>query len=351
MSPRISALARWAGRPWPRVVLGSLVAAVLLALVLHKVSLATVGHALTHVSPPLVLLAALLAAGYVAMRALRYRLLLGGGSSPAVLGVTAASWGAGQVLPGPGGDAAFIWLARRELGASVPRGTGAAVVARLFDFASLAVILLVAADLAGARLPRSLRMGAITLALVLLVVIATLFIERVRQPLLRRVEGVRFVGRLAVRAETALGELSSWRVGVGLLATTAGARVLAALEYLCLFLALGAHVTFWQVWLALAVRTLLFALPIQGVGGFGTSQVWWGAGLALAGLAIGPALTLGLEIQVMDLLVALPEGLIGWLGLRARRLIGHPSVSRDPADGPPASSELVGAGSRTAMDH
>ncbi len=350
MTARISALARWAGRPWPRVGLGALVAAVLLFLVLHKVSLATVGHSLAHVSPPLVLLAALLAAGYVAMRALRYRLLLGGGSSPAVLGVTAASWGAGQVLPGPGGDAAFIWLARRELGASIPRGTGAAVVARLFDFASLAVILLVSADLAGARLPRSLRVGAVALAVALLLVIASLFIQRVRQPLLRRVEGIRLVGRLAVRAETALGELSSWRMGVGLLATTAGARVLAALEYLCLFLALGAHVTFWQVWLALAVRTLLFALPIQGVGGFGTSQVWWAAGLALAGLAIGPALTLGLEIQVMDLLVALPEGLIGWLGLRGRRLLRPEAPLEAPAPPPPAAAELVGAGARPAMD-
>ena len=350
MRSEISALVRWAGRPWPRLGLGALVAVVLLALVLRKVSLGTVAHALSHVSLPLVLLAALLAAGYVTLRAWRYRLLLGGGSSAVVLGVTAASWGAGQVLPGPGGDAAFVWLARRELGASITRGTGAAVVARLFDFASLAVILLVSADLAGARLPRPLRVGAIALAVALVLVLAALFLKRLRRPVLRRVEHLPLVGRLAVRAEAGLSELSSWRVGVGLLATTAGARVLAAGEYLCLFLALGAHVSIWQVWLALAVRTLLFALPVQGVGGFGTSQVWWGAGLALAGLAIGPALTLGLEIQVMDLLVALPEGLTGWLGLRGRRLLRQGSVAEEPVAPPPAAAELVGAGARPAMD-
>ena len=84
----------------------------------------------------------------------------------------------------------------------------------------------------------------------------------------------------------------------------------------------------------MAVRTLLFALPVQGLGGFGTSQVWWAGGLALAGLPITAALTLGLEIQVLDLLVALPEGCVGWVALRVRRHLAGGAA--DPAASTPA---------------
>lgn len=301
-----------------RLAVGALVAAVLLWLVLRKVSLGTAVAAVEHLSPGWLLLGALFAAGYVAARAARYRILLGEGPGMRVLGVTAASWGAGQVLPGPGSDAAFVWLSRRELGASIPRGTGAAVVARLFDVASLSVILLVSADLAGVSLPGPIRLAAPLLAVVLVAGLASLFVARLRRPWLRAVGRLPLVGGLAGRTELALSALTSWQVGVSLLATTSVARMLAALEYLCLFMALGAHLSLWQVWLALSVRTLLFALPVQGVGGLGTSQVWWGAGLALSGLSLGSALALGLEVQALDLLVALPEGALGWLSLRLR---------------------------------
>jgi uncharacterized membrane protein YbhN (UPF0104 family) len=321
MRRKLTWLVATLNHPRARAVVGALVAAVLLALVLTKVSIARVEAALAHVSVPLLVLAALLAVAYVAMRAWRYHLLLGRGSWVATMGVTAASWGAGQVLPGPGSDAAFIWFAKSDLDASVTRGTGAALVARLLDLASLAMILLVSADLAGVRLARPLRITAVALAIGLVVLLLLFFVRPTRRWLLARAERLPVVGSFAVRAEVALADLSSSRVVAGLVVSTVLARVLAALEYLCFFWALGAHLSFWQVWLALAVRTLLFALPVQGLGGLGTSQVWWAGGLALAGLPLTAALTLGLEVQVLDLVVALPEGFLGWLALRVRRQV------------------------------
>lgn len=340
-------------QPRVRLLVGAVVAAVLLWLVLRKVSLGTAAAAVAHLSPGWLLLGAVLAAGYVAARAVRYRILLGEGSGSRILGVTAASWGAGQVLPGPGSDAAFVWLSRRELGASIPRGTGAAVVARLFDIASLSLILLVSADLAGVSLSRPIRLAAALLALLLVVGLGSLFVARLRRPLLRAMERLPVVGRLAGRAELALSDLTSWQVVLGLLATTGVARLLAALEYVCLFFALGAHLSLWQVWLALSVRTLLFALPVQGVGGLGTSQVWWGAGLALSGLSLGAALALGLEVQALDLMVAIPEGALGWLSLtisRRRRAPARPTaVPGAPGPRPEVAAEgaeLASAGAR-----
>ena len=319
--------------PRVRILLGTVVGIGLLALVLTKVSVPRVAAALSHVSVPLLFLAALIAAGYVLARAWRYHILLGRGSLAATVGVTAASWGAGQVLPGPGSDAAFVWFARYDLDTSVSRGTGVALVARLLDLASLAIILLVAADMAGVTLARPLRLTAILMAAALLLLLLLFFVRATRVRLLGLAERLPIVGAFATRAELALADLSSAGSVVALLSATAVARLLAALEYLCLFLALGAHLNLWQVWLALAVRTLLFALPIQGIGGFGTSQVWWASGLALAGLPLTLALTLGLEVQVLDLVIAMPEGLLGWAGLRVRRLlagVGPSDVTAEP---------------------
>ena len=334
MSTSLAHVIGVARRPWARLVLGTLVAVVLLTLVLTKISLHRAVYSLEHVSLPLLGLAAVLAAAYVGLRAWRYRMLLGQGSALGVVGVTAASWGAGQVLPGPGSDAAFVWLSRRDLNASVTRGTGAALVARLLDIVSLTVILLVSADLAGVRLGRPVRLSAIVLAVFLVLALLALFAERPRRRLLAWAERLPLVGGLAVRAEVALAELSSWQTVAALALATVGARLVTALEYLCLFLALGAHLSLWQVWLALAVRTLLFALPVQGVGGMGTSQIWWAGGLSLAGLPVAAALSLGLEVQILDLVVALPEGALGWLTLKGRRIQRTRRGRLVAADGP-----------------
>ncbi|HVA22304.1 MAG TPA: lysylphosphatidylglycerol synthase transmembrane domain-containing protein [Candidatus Micrarchaeia archaeon] len=326
------------GRRWVRVLVATVVAAVLLVLVLHRVSLVDVLHDVRQASPPLVAAAALLAFGSVSMRAWRYRLLLGRGGALPVTAVSVAAWGAGQVLPGPGGDAAFVWLARRDLGVPVLRAAGAALVARLLDLASLIVILLVSAEAAGLAVPGALRAVVAALGAAFALTLLGLFHPRPRRLLLGFVERLPVVGRFAVRGEAVLQELSSPGALLALAGATVGARVFSAVEYWCLFAALGAHLGFWQVWFALAVRTLLFSLPIQGVGGLGTSQLWWTGGLTLAGWSLPAALALSLEVQLLDLAIALPEGLAGFAVVQARRVLRRRAgeLGPDPADGPAA---------------
>ena len=325
-----------------RVGLGTVVAAALLVLVLHKVSLVDVLQDVRHASLPLVAAAAALAFGSVAMRAWRYRLLLGRGAPLPVTAVSVAAWGAGQVLPGPGGDAAFVWLARRDLDVPVLRGAGAALVARLLDLASLVAILLVSASVARVAIPGALRVLVIVLSLAFALVLAVLFRSRPRRWALAAVERLPVLGRFAVRGEAVLQELSSGRALVGLVAATVGARLFSALEYWCLFTALGAHIGFWQVWFALAVRTLLFSLPIQGVGGLGTSQLWWTGGLTLAGWSLPAALALSLEVQLLDLAIAVPEGLLGFAAVLVRRWRrARPASSWSPS--PPLGAVPTGA--------
>ena len=109
------------------------------------------GHGLTLARhPPVGLVrlrvAAFGAACFLVGRAWRFGALLPrrDGSSRELLGATAASWGAGLLLPGPSADVTFVALARTRFAVGVARGSGSAIVARILDVVSLALIAVVA---------------------------------------------------------------------------------------------------------------------------------------------------------------------------------------------------------------
>src|SRR5438128_946399 len=199
-------------RRWVRVGVPVVVTIALLVVLLRAVRPGQLAETLTDVSPGLALLAAVAAFGFIAARAVRYRLLLGNGQPSrmrTILVVTLSSWGASLILPGPSGDAAFVMLARTRLKAPVAVGAGAAVLSRLLDLASL----------------------------------------------------------------------------------------------------------------------LLIALITAPLGGFGTTQVWWTAGLTLLGWPVDDAIAASLAVHLLDLCVSLPQAALGWLILT----LSTPEPEEEPA--------------------
>jgi hypothetical protein len=106
-----------------------------------------------------------------------------------------------------------------------------------------------------------------------------------------------------------------------LAASTLAARFATAIQYTALFAALGQSLSLWQAWFALSLRTLLLAIPVQGVAGLGTTQLWWTAALVAMGWPAQRATTTGFQIHLLDLTVSVPLSLLGalWLLIRWRR--------------------------------
>src|SRR5438874_2605414 len=100
-----------------------------------------------------------------------------------------------------------------------------------------------------------------------------------------------------------------------LVAATVAARVATGLQYFALFAAIDQALSLQQVWFALSIRTLLLAVPIQGLGGFGTTQLWWTAGLTLLGWSVDDAIAASLAVHLLDLTVSLPQAALGWLAV------------------------------------
>jgi hypothetical protein len=294
----------------------------LLFLVLRVVKPLELRETLSEVSLGLALLAALAAFSFIAARAWRYRLLLGNGQPRrlrTILAVTLSSWGASLILPGPSGDAAFVMLARTRLQAPVAVGVGAALLSRLLDVASLLLVALITAPLAGVILPRPLLGGGAALALLIAAGLTALFWSRTRRQIVSWLERLALPASVHERLHFAVEELGSGSRPALLVAATLVARVATGLQYFALFAAIDHPLSLVQVWFALSIRTLLLAVPVQGLVGLGTMQVWWAAALTLLGWPADEALAASLAVHLLDLSVSLPQAALGWLVMSVRR--------------------------------
>jgi uncharacterized membrane protein YbhN (UPF0104 family) len=310
-----------------RVATTLVVTVVILALVVRAIHPAKLGETLGEISPVLVVAGAAAAFAFIVGRACRYWLLLaaGQGRFGTLLAIVLSGWGVSLILPGASGDAALVVLLGRRLQVPLTVGTGAALLSRLLDVASLLVLALVTAPLAGVRLPGALLVGGVILALGIVVALTMLFWDRSRAGITGWLEGLPLPAGLHQRIHEAVEELGSGSRPLLLVLVTAGMRLATGLQYLALFAAVDYPLSLVQVWFALSVRTLLLAIPIQGLGGLGTGQVWWTAGLTLLGWPLEDALAASLAVHLLDLCVSLPQAAIGALLLMRRR------AERDPA--------------------
>jgi hypothetical protein len=296
----------WLQRPLVRGAVASL-AGVLFVLIVWRVLGRPVSwNAVQPAALPLAL-AASGAGVFLVARAWRFRTLLSQQRSALpVAGVTGIGWAAGLLLPGPSGDVVFVAATRRVLGVTVARASGAAVLARLLDLASIALVAALAAGISATAEPRSVLVLSGTIAVGTVGLIAGLSLRRPRAALLRAATRVPRLQGLAERAEGAMAELSRPRLAAALLSSTALCRVATAVQYSGLMAMAGLHLGFWQTWFALSIRTLLFTVPVQGIAGIGTSQAWWTSALVLEGVPLGAAVSASVTLQALDLAISLP---------------------------------------------
>lgn len=298
-----------------------------------------------HLSFTAVLLACFGAACFLIGRAWRFSALLSRreGTARELLGATAASWGAGLLLPGPSADVTFVAVARTRLGVGVARGSGSAIVARILDVVSLALVAVVASLFTSTVEPTAVVLAAAGAFLLGLAVLLSLIIPGPRTLVTRLAGRIPRLAGLAARAEAELDELNSRLRWTNLVGSTIFCRLATAVQYAALMSMVGLHLGFWQTWFVLSIRTLLLTIPIQGIAGIGTGQAWWAGALLLEGVPAGVAVASGLTLQAIDLAVSLPvAGLAGALLFRRRRgpVDENPPVDVVGSPSPPAREPI-----------
>src|SRR5256885_1668383 len=157
--------------------------------------------------------------------------------------------------------------------------------------------------------------GGVALALLIALGLTALFWHQPRGIIVSWLERLALPPSIHDRLHAAIEELGSGSRPALLVAATVAARVATGLQYFALFAAIDQPLSLVQVWFALSIRTLLLAVPTQGLGGFGTTQVWWTAGLTLLGWSVDDAIAASLAVHLLDLTVSLPQAALGWLAV------------------------------------
>jgi uncharacterized membrane protein YbhN (UPF0104 family) len=309
------------------------------------------GHGVTWHSVDLsvgsILLAGFGAACFLVGRAWRFGALLPrrDGSARELLGATAASWGAGLLLPGPSADVTFVALARTRFAVGVARGSGSAVVARILDAVSLALIAVIASFFTAYHEPPPVLLLAGGVFVVGVGVLLAMIIPGPRTVVTRLGAKIPKLAGLAARAEAELDELNSRARWANLLGSTAFCRVATVIQYTALMHMVGINLGFAQTWFVLSIRTLLLTIPIQGIAGIGTGQAWWAGALVFEGIPAELAVSAGLTLQAIDLAVSLPVAGLGSTLLFRRRKAAEPETPLDVVGSPaPTTREPIHAG-------
>ena len=330
-----------------RAAITSVVTVLVLVLVWRLLGHGVAWHGID-LSVGSVLLAAFGAACFLIGRSWRFAALLPKrrGSARELLGATAASWGAGLLLPGPSADVTFVALARTRFGVGVARGSGSAIVARILDVVSLALVAVVASFFTGRVEPTAVILVAAGAFLAGLGVLLALIIPGPRTVVTRLVGRIPRLAGLAARAEAELDELNSRARWANLVGSTVFCRVATAVQYAALMSMVGLHLGFWQTWFILSIRTLLLTIPIQGIAGIGTGQAWWAGALLLEGVPPELAVGAGLTLQAIDLAVSLPvAGIASTLLFRRHKAAEPENPALDVLGSPtPAAREPIHAG-------
>jgi hypothetical protein len=267
-----------------------------------------------------------------------------------LLGATAASWGAGLLLPGPSADVTFVALARTRFGVGVARGSGSAIVARILDVVSLSAIAVVASFFTANHVHPAVIFAAAAAFVVGLSVLLSLIIPGPRTLVTRLAARIPRLAGLATRAESELDVLNSRARWANLVGSTIFCRIATVIQYAALMSMVGLHLGFWQTWFVLSIRTLLLTIPIQGIAGIGTGQAWWAGALLLEGVPGALAVGAGLTLQAIDLAVSLPVAGLGSTLLFRRNRDGAAEGSEDGASEDNPGLDVVGAPTPTSRE-
>ena len=265
-------------------------------------SLSMLGH--VHPYWPDLLLVLFVYPVFAAGRGLRFRQLLQDRSTwQETVGLGWLYSAACSVLPGGIGEVSLPLIYRGAPGGAA-HATAAMAVARVQDLLSWLVILVIAGFAVSTLPAGSMALLGISLAVTALGTLVV-FLPPVRR-LVFRAAGViswpklhRFLAQIDERLGGMVYNVPSWLVTFAL-------RLLSILSYYLTLRAFGAPVTFAEASVGGALAALLLVLPVQGVAGLGTVEVWWIMILRLFGTpwSVAAVAAIGVHMTLLILSVA-----------------------------------------------
>lgn len=304
-------------------VAGAAVAVLLLATVVKVAGPSVVWRLLHSTDGPLLAAALAASAAFLALRGLRLRLLLEGGSLGRLtaIEVAAAAQAAALFAPARTGELALPWLLTRATGRTFTSNVGTLLAARVLDLATLGLW-------CGAAILAIRGFGEpAVLVLALLLVAPTLLLPKamhsadqlaVRWVAPRGMVGRRWARRLR-RVRREIDTLRSRPTRLwGAIATSFLMWGLQWSVAWILLVAMGYRWPFVTVTAGASAAAVANLLPFNLVANLGTLEAGWTAAFAALGVPVEVAAASGLAAHLWGLIFAAFYGILGWAALSIR---------------------------------
>jgi uncharacterized membrane protein YbhN (UPF0104 family) len=318
---------------------------------IRDVSWHAVRASLGEIRPAWLVAALVLLAVAVWMRAERWHLLFARGRRPprrAVFWSLNIGYLFNNLLPARAGEAARVVALRREAGVPAARGAATVAVERVFDVASLAVLMLAAAPLLGSsRVARATEWTSAALVLLAALLVVAAGSGRVRGWLAAAAGHIPFVrGSLARATAAELGEGARALRDSGMAAQVAAwsmsSWVVLALSYYAVLRSLDIPSPARAAVLALVVTNLVQVIPASAAS-LGVFEAAGRAALAAYGATPAAAVSAAVVLHAVNtipLVVLGAVGLVRSARLRIRRP-GPATLSRAPDARPPRVTVVI----------
>lgn len=310
----------------------------LLAALLYQVDFPGLVHSLLTIQPAFLFLGGMIYLAKSLVRSFRFWRINArvGASYPRMLRLSLASSLASQLLPLKLGEFVYVFLIKREFGASLSSGVSSLVIVRIFDLLAIALLFLLSALGFGQPAGTAVYFTSVLVFFALLAAalavligageyVARAFQVLVDKTFLRRVSLAR---TLQQGLANTLADVARYR-GKTLVGTAASALLEWAVNYAmyhALLLGMGYAPRWIDTIIAVSFAALASVLPVNSFGNFGTQEAGWATGLVLSGFSRQAAITTGFATHLLSLAFMLVLGGAAWVSALA-------SYGISPGDG------------------
>lgn len=240
-----------------------------------------------------------------------------------------------NLLPARTGELSYVYFLKTEYNKTTGEGLATLIISRILDCISLAISFVLFFFLIKETpllFNRIILIGIVLIILLLLFLGALLFfgnkcligLKMAATPL--SYKKIRPGDFIIKKGEETIASIEKFKTGErGLLLSvvliTVGISVTTYCFYLLLAMGINIHLHPLQILFASAFVLFTFMIPVQGIGGFGTTEGGWAVGLLAVGLSSEMAISSGFVFHIVNLLFAVVVGIFGYFSLRLSKIL------------------------------
>lgn len=242
-----------------------------------------------------------------------------------------------SVFPGGIGEAMLPVYVKKYLQLPFSKGTALLLATRVFDILFVMMFFIIsffANNLSVSNINITNLFGLFLIVLIFLTIFLIFFYGRARSFVIKGIkkfaEKRKFIMYSLVRKfilfiekiDSELSHINSKKRGM-IAFLTLISRISAFISLLFLFRSFNLNVSIIQIIFISTFITLMLIIPFQGVGGFGSYEIWVTLALLAVGVHRNQALSVSIPTQLLTFLFGLIEGMLGYVFLIVADKIKH----------------------------